>query len=128
MKNTMDFYNKTASDWAEKGYNSPPDVPSMYDFAKEYPQGSRFLDLCCGCGYETMRLHALGYTFVDRPRLQLFGSSYIIESMEFFLRRRGGEAARIGRADPQSAQGRFPGEPGDPLFPRRAMKGKTIRR
>lgn len=64
MKNTMDFYNKTASDWAEKGYNSPPDVPSMYDFAKEYPQGSRFLDLCCGCGYETMRLHALGYQVV----------------------------------------------------------------
>ena len=64
MKNTMDFYDKTAADWAEKGYNNPTDVPSMFDFAIEYPQGSRFLDLCCGCGYETMRLHALGYDVV----------------------------------------------------------------
>ncbi len=64
MKNTVDFYNKTANEWAELGYNNAPDVPSMFDFAKEYPLGSRFLDLCCGAGYETQRLHKLGYDVV----------------------------------------------------------------
>ncbi|MBO4930744.1 MAG: class I SAM-dependent methyltransferase [Clostridia bacterium] len=64
MKNTVDFYNKTANEWAESGYNNVPDVPSMFDFAKNYPSGSRFLDLCCGAGYETQRLHNLGYTVV----------------------------------------------------------------
>ena len=36
----------------------------MFDFAKEFPQDSHFLNLYCGCGYETMRLHALGYNVV----------------------------------------------------------------
>ena len=64
MKNTMDFYDKQAGEWAAAGYNNESEVPSMFEFAKEYPIGSRFLDLCCGCGYETMRVHALGYDVV----------------------------------------------------------------
>lgn len=64
MKNIQDFYNRTASEWAESGYNNAPDVPSMFEFAKKYPSGSRFLDLCCGTGYETQRLYNLGYEVV----------------------------------------------------------------
>ncbi len=64
MKNTVDFYYKTANEWAESGYNNNPDVPCMFDFAKNYPPGSRFLDLCCGAGYDTQRLHNLGYDVV----------------------------------------------------------------
>lgn len=64
MKSTVDYYNKTANEWAESGYSNAPDVPSMFEFAKKYPSGSRFLDLCCGTGYETQRLHTLGYNVV----------------------------------------------------------------
>ena len=64
MKNTVDFYNKTANEWAESGYNNAPEVPTMFDFARTYPSGRKFLDLCCGAGYETQRLHDLGYDVV----------------------------------------------------------------
>lgn len=61
MKNTVDFYNKTAADWAARGYGTEPEIPCMFDFARQFPAGSRFLDLCCGCGYETRRLQDLGF-------------------------------------------------------------------
>jgi len=61
MKSTVDFYDKTAADWAAKGYGTEPEIPCMFDFARQFPTGSRFLDLCCGCGYETRRLYDLGY-------------------------------------------------------------------
>ena len=34
MKSTVDYYNKTANEWAESGYSNAPDVPSMFEFAK----------------------------------------------------------------------------------------------
>lgn len=64
MKNTADFYNATALDWAKKGYSDESEIPALLDFVKQYPSGSRFLDLCCGCGYDSERIHALGYEVV----------------------------------------------------------------
>ncbi len=64
MKNTVDFYNATALDWAKKGYSDESEIAALLDFAKQYPSGSRFLDLCCGCGYDSARIHALGYEVV----------------------------------------------------------------
>lgn len=64
MKNTVDFYDATALDWAKAGYGSEAEIPALLDFAKYYPSGSRFLDLCCGCGYESARICALGYEVV----------------------------------------------------------------
>ena len=64
MKNTADFYNTTALDWAKSGYSDEAEIPALLDFAKQYPSGSRFLDLCCGCGYDSARIHALGYEVV----------------------------------------------------------------
>lgn len=64
MKNTADFYNATALDWAKSGYSDEAEIPALLDFAKRYPSGSRFLDLCCGCGYDSARIHALGYEVV----------------------------------------------------------------
>ena len=63
MKGTAEYYDKTAADWAKRGYETD-DLPCLSDFAKEFPSGSRFLDLCCGCGYDSYRLHALGYEVV----------------------------------------------------------------
>ena len=60
MKGTKDFYDRTAPDWAARGYAND-DIPCLADFARRYAPGSRILDLCCGCGYDAHRLHALGY-------------------------------------------------------------------
>lgn len=64
LKNTADFYNATALDWAKMGYSNESEIPALLDFARQYPSGSRFLDLCCGCGYDSARIHALGYEVV----------------------------------------------------------------
>ena len=59
MKGTRDFYDRTAPDWAARGYAND-DIPCLADFARTYAPGGRALDLCCGCGYDAHRLHALG--------------------------------------------------------------------
>lgn len=64
MKNTEDFYNMTAHEWAESGYSAESEMSSLTDFVSKHAIGSRFLDLCCGCGYESARIHALGYDVV----------------------------------------------------------------
>jgi len=58
VKGTMDFYDKTAPEWAERGYEAEPEIPALLDFAKQFPRGSRFLDVCCGCGCESWRIHS----------------------------------------------------------------------
>ncbi len=63
MKGTMDFYDKTAQDWATRGYETD-DLPCLLDFIRGLAPGSRVLDLCCGCGYDARRIHALGYEVV----------------------------------------------------------------
>ena len=64
VKGTADFYDKTASDWAEKGYGNDAELPCLLDFVKQFEPGSRFLDLCCGAGYESQRIHVCGYDVV----------------------------------------------------------------
>ncbi len=63
MKGTADFYNKTAADWAEKGYGGEVDPPLM-DFVYQFSKGSRFLDLCCGAGYNSKHIQNGGYNVV----------------------------------------------------------------
>lgn len=60
MKGTKDFYNKTASEWANKWYEDESMVPYLMEFINYLPQNPRILDLCCGTGYESMRLEKLG--------------------------------------------------------------------
>jgi SAM-dependent methyltransferase len=64
MKGTVDFYNKTASDWAEKGYGGEADPPCLMDFVNQLDKGSRFLDLCCGAGYNSRHIQNSGYEVV----------------------------------------------------------------
>ena len=64
MKGTADFYNKTALEWAASGYSDESLIPALLDFARQFPAGSRFLDLCGGCGYDSQRVHDLGYEVV----------------------------------------------------------------
>ncbi len=87
MKNTVDFYNATALDWARTGYSDESEIPALLDFAKQYPSGSRFLDLCCECGYESARLHSLGYEVVgiDLARKALKSRKKEIQTLCFIL-------------------------------------------
>ena len=60
MKDTRDFYNKTALDWANKWYEDESALTYLIEFFKYLPQNPRVLDLCCGAGYESMRMNKLG--------------------------------------------------------------------
>lgn len=60
MRNTKDFYNKTASEWADKWYEDESLLPYLREFFNYLPKNPRVLDLCCGAGYESMRMKKLG--------------------------------------------------------------------
>lgn len=60
MKDTKDFYNKTASEWANKWYEDETLLPYLIEFMNCLPEHPRVLDLCCGAGYESMRMKKLG--------------------------------------------------------------------
>lgn len=59
-----DFYNKTAQQWADKFYADDEHLPVLLDFMGRLPYGSRVLDLCCGAGYDSMRLAQMGASVV----------------------------------------------------------------
>ncbi|HEY8365241.1 MAG TPA: class I SAM-dependent methyltransferase [Haloplasmataceae bacterium] len=60
MRDIKDFYNKTASEWANNGYEDESLHPYLQEFLSYLPKNPRILDLCCGAGYESMRMHKLG--------------------------------------------------------------------
>lgn len=64
IKGTKDFYNKTASDWAEKGYRPEGEVVCLKEFLADLNKECKVLDLCCGCGYESQRIKKYGYEVV----------------------------------------------------------------
>ncbi|MEG1416296.1 MAG: class I SAM-dependent methyltransferase [Clostridium sp.] len=60
MKGVQDFYNETAPDWADKWYEDTSLIPYLKEFFSFLPNNPRVLDLCCGAGYESMRMASLG--------------------------------------------------------------------
>ncbi len=63
-KDVRDYYNKTARQWAEKFYAGNENLPLLEDFMSRLPDGARVLDLCCGTGYDSMRLSQMGASVV----------------------------------------------------------------
>lgn len=63
MKNLIDFYNDSAQLWAE-WYDNETLLPYLKKFLTYLPKKPRILDLCCGAGYESMRLSKLGASVV----------------------------------------------------------------
>lgn len=61
MNGTMEYYDKAAQEWAQRGYAPDARMESLYAFLDTLPKGARVLDLCCGAGYETGRIAAYGY-------------------------------------------------------------------
>ena len=64
MFGTMEYYDRAAAEWAERGYAQDAEVECLRDFLRMIPEGSRVLDLCCGAGYESRRVADLGYEAV----------------------------------------------------------------
>ncbi len=64
MFGTMEYYDKMAAEWAERGYAPEAEVECLRDFLSMLPEGARVLDLCCGAGYESRRIADLGYEAV----------------------------------------------------------------
>lgn len=60
MKGVREFYDATATEWAEKWYANAEMLPLLKKFLAFLPDSPRVLDLCCGAGYESMRLAQLG--------------------------------------------------------------------
>lgn len=64
MKTLIDYYDDHANAWAEKWYADNTLLPYLQSFVKLLPQNARVLDLCCGAGYESMRLSKLGVNVI----------------------------------------------------------------
>ncbi len=64
MKNLLDFYNDSAELWANNWYNNETLLPYLKRLLSYLPINPRVLDLCCGAGYESMRLLRLGASVV----------------------------------------------------------------
>lgn len=64
MLGTVEYYDKTAAQWAERGYAPEAELECLREFLDMLPSGARVLDLCCGAGYETGRIAGLGYEAV----------------------------------------------------------------
>jgi len=60
MKSLIDYYDDFAESWADRWYPNETLKPYLKDFLSFLPLKPRVLDLCCGAGYESMRLNQLG--------------------------------------------------------------------
>lgn len=64
MKTLIDYYDDFAEQWAEKWYEDESLLPYLKQFVELLPNNARVLDMCCGAGYESMRLNRLGVNVV----------------------------------------------------------------
>ena len=60
MKTLIDYYDDFAEMWADRWYPNDELLPYLKHFINLLPNNPRVLDLCCGAGYESMRLNSLG--------------------------------------------------------------------
>ncbi len=64
MKSLIDYYDDYAQKWADEWYGNESLLPYLKEFLSMLPKNPKVLDLCCGAGYESMRLKNLGANVV----------------------------------------------------------------
>ena len=64
MKILIDYYDDYAEMWAERWYNNETLLPYLKQFVELLPKKAKVLDLCCGAGYESMRLKNLSVNVI----------------------------------------------------------------
>lgn len=75
MKGVREYYDRMATEWADRWYGDDAMLPLLRRFLSDLPAQPRVLDLCCGAGYESMRMASLGAEVVG---LDLSGESIAI--------------------------------------------------
>lgn len=75
MKGVREYYDRMAMEWADRWYGDDTMLPLLRRFLSVLPAQPRVLDLCCGAGYESMRMASLGAEVVG---LDLSGESIAI--------------------------------------------------
>ena len=60
MKSLIEYYDDYAQNWADSWYGNETLLPYLKEFLTYLPLNPKVLDLCCGAGYESMRLKNLG--------------------------------------------------------------------
>lgn len=101
MRGTMDYYDKTALEWAKRGYAEDGELICLRDFLHMLPERARVLDLCCGAGYECRRMKKLGCEVVG---IDFSGESLKIArehnpDVSFYQADLRGDYSRIGKVD-----------------------------
>jgi len=59
-KDLQKFYNDIALEFSEEWYTNDSLLPALKNFLSLLDKNPRVLDMGCGAGYESMRLHKLG--------------------------------------------------------------------
>lgn len=60
IKSLVDYYDDYSGEWAERWYGDEQLMPYLRRFLAYLPASPKVLDLCCGAGYESMRMQGLG--------------------------------------------------------------------
>lgn len=60
MKNTKQYYDQTPLEWLEQRKDDDSVIPMFKELMAYLPDNPRILDLCCGVGYDSDRLHKMG--------------------------------------------------------------------
>jgi len=101
MYGTEAYYDKTAAQWAENGYQEGGELACLGEFLAMLPEGGRVLDLCCSAGYESGRVKQRGFDVVG---IDFSGESLRIArernpEIPFYRENMLSSYARIGRVD-----------------------------
>ncbi len=64
MGDLQKYYDATAGETAKEWYPNTVLLPTLRELVALLPKRPRVLDLGCGAGYESMRLHSLGAEIV----------------------------------------------------------------
>lgn len=88
MKTLIDYYDDYAEKWAEDWYSNESMLPYLKEFVKLLPNNARVLDLCCGAGYESMRMNNLGVNVVgvDLSKKSIELAKTYNKTIEFFVK------------------------------------------
>ena len=88
MKTLIDYYDDYVEKWAEDWYSNESMLPYLKEFVKLLPNNARVLDLCCGAGYESMRMNNLGVNVVgvDLSKKSIELARRRNKTIEFFVK------------------------------------------
>lgn len=88
MKTLIDYYDDFAEMWAERWYSNEELLPYLKQFVELMPNNARVLDLCCGAGYESMRLNMLGVNVVgvDLSNKSIFIAKQHNPTIDFYVK------------------------------------------